>query len=71
MQGRGLKDQAYLRLKEFRPDLFFGVTPEMEGPNFYSSDENDDDNDDDKNSQGGSEDDVNGEEKAVEKDKDK
>ena len=35
----------------------------MEGPNFYSRNDNDDDNDDEKNSQGGSKYDNNGEQK--------
>ena len=73
VQGRGLKDQAYLRLKEFRPDLFFGVTPEMEGPNFDSINNGNNDNDDDNknNSQVRAKDNVNKEEKeqAVEEEK--
>ena len=66
MQGGGggggaHRAQAYFRLKEVRPYLFFGVTPEMEGPNFYSSNDDYDDDDDDDNGQGEDDKNVNGE----------
>ena len=46
-QEGGLISQACFRLKEFRPDLFVGVTHEMEGPNFDSINNGNNDNDDD------------------------
>ena len=46
MQEGGLRDQAYFRLKEVRPELFVGLTPEMEGTNFDIKGNNYNENDD-------------------------